>query len=528
MEAKASAAVMPKGEFGRETLNDGLTVMSSDELASARRIHNPVNGPSDIANIFDGITYDKGAAVLAMFEHYAGEAQWQKGIHVYLTKFARGNATTHDFIQTIADATGHHEIVPAFESYIDQSGIPNLSVALRCGETASLSVVQSMYAQIGRMVPDRQWQVPMCVSGPGVANQCRIVARTADIALGRSCPATVMPNALGKGYYRFAYDAKDWQGLIAAAPQLDPADQRVIFANVNAALHAGHATAADLVALTAQLAPTAKWDLLNAIADTFHELRTRILAEEDVAAYRRFIRARFAPRLTAIGFTPRPHEAPAVTLERAALIRLLVEEGRDPETLARLTRAAEIYVASGTTSFDGLSPDLAEEAMRAAIIAKGADFGDSLLQAYRTSKDDYFHRNVLYAVAASDDPKFLDSVFDMALTPQMRIGDIRFLYAYMGREPAARAAFWSWYKAHYDALLKRVTAEEMPPAVSLLAKACDPDLRDEAEIFFRSKVDAVPGLKRRLDLAEEDIDRCIAFKQAEGRDVRAALVETAR
>ena len=89
MEAKASAAVMPKGEFGRETLDNGLTVMAIDELPSARRIHNPVKGPGDIANIFDGITYDKGAAVLAMFEHYVGEAEWQKGIHAYLTKFAR-------------------------------------------------------------------------------------------------------------------------------------------------------------------------------------------------------------------------------------------------------------------------------------------------------------------------------------------------------------------------------------------------------------------------------------------------------
>lgn len=528
MEAKASAAVMPKGEFGRETLNNGLGVMSVDELPSARRIHNPVKGPGDIANIFDGITYDKGAAVLSMFEHYVGEAAWQKGIQVYLNKFAGGNATAKQFIQTIADVTHHPEIVAAFQSYIDQTGIPDLSVALRCGDHASLSVVQSMYAQIGRMVPDRQWGVPMCVSGPGIKSQCRIVGRTADFDLGKTCPAHVFPNADGKGYYRFTYDAKGWQSLIKAARTLNPAEQRTLFANVDAALHAGQAAPSDLFEATRAMAPTAQWDLVNAVTDGFHALRIHLLEAKDLPAYRRFIRAAFAPRLKAIGLRPKRHEAPAVTLERAALVRLLVEEGRDPETLAALTRAAEIYIASGEKSLNGLSPDLAEEAMRAAILTKGADFGRPLMQAYETSKNDYFHRSVLYAVAGSDDPAFLDSVFDMMLTPKIHIGDIRYFYAYMGAEPAARTALWAWYKKNYDALHKRVSDEEIPRSINMFSDVCDGDTRKDMEDFFQPKVAAIPGLKRPLALAEEHIDRCIAFRDAKGKAVRTALAEAGK
>jgi len=55
--------------------DDGSSVGSSrkrsigaDRLASARRIRNPVNVKTDIEGEFDGITYQKGAAVLAMFE----------------------------------------------------------------------------------------------------------------------------------------------------------------------------------------------------------------------------------------------------------------------------------------------------------------------------------------------------------------------------------------------------------------------------------------------------------------------------
>jgi alanyl aminopeptidase len=528
MEAKAAAAVMPKGEFGRETLRGGLDVMDSDELASARRIHNPVRGPDDVVNIFDGITYDKGAAVLFMFEHYVGEAAWQKGIHAYLLKYAHRNATAREFIQTIARVTHHPEIVAAFDSYINQAGVPDLSVALKCNGMTSLSVTQAMYAQIGRTVPHRQWSVPMCVSGPDMKGQCRIVRDKAKLMLGGTCPAYVMPNAQGRGYYRFTYDAEGWSALIKAAPAMSPADQLTLFANLDAALHADRATPADLLAFVRAVAPNAQWDLIGAIADMFHGWRDHLLAAKDIPAYERLLRGTFAPRLRAIGLDTKPGEEPAVTLVRVVLVQLLVEEAHDPQTLAALTKAADAYLASGGKRLDGISPDLVQEAMRAAVIEKGRAFGRKVMEAYKTSKDDYFHRAALYAIAGADDAKLLDSVFGMALTPQIHIGDIRYFYSYMGAEPAARAALWHWLQAHYDVLLKRVTAEEMPRAAGLFTHACDAHLRDEAEAFFRPKEKTVPGLKRRLDLARERIDRCIAFKDAETKAVRAALLETVK
>jgi alanyl aminopeptidase len=380
-----------------------------------------------------------------------------------------------------------------------------------------------MYAQIGRMVPDRQWQVPVCVGGPGIAPHCRIVGRTADVALGSACPAYVLPNALGKGYYRFAYDARGWQAMIKASPAIDPADQRVLFGNIDAALHADQAEAGDLFGVTEAMAPNAQWDLVNAVAATYHLLRVRQLGPKDEAAYEEFIRKNFVPRLTALGLMHKPNEDPAAELERGALVKLLVEEGRDPDTLERLTKAAQIYLASGEKSLGGLSTDLATEAMRAAILSKGTEFGVPLMAAYQASNDDYFHRAVLYAIAGSSDSKFLDSVFDMALTPKIHAGDIRYFYEYMAEEPAARTALWDWFRTHYAALLKRVSAEEIPRAPSLFNEACDPDTRKSLEDFFRPQVATVPGLARSLDLAEERIDRCIAFRDAKAKDVRDAL-----
>jgi aminopeptidase N len=56
-----------------------------------------------IAN-FDGITYGKGASVLKQLVHFLGEETFLRGLKAYFKKYAFGNATRTDFIQTLAEA----------------------------------------------------------------------------------------------------------------------------------------------------------------------------------------------------------------------------------------------------------------------------------------------------------------------------------------------------------------------------------------------------------------------------------------
>ena len=42
--------------------------LQADALASARKVRQAIEATDDIANAFDSITYDKGSAVMGMFE----------------------------------------------------------------------------------------------------------------------------------------------------------------------------------------------------------------------------------------------------------------------------------------------------------------------------------------------------------------------------------------------------------------------------------------------------------------------------
>ena len=156
-----------KPEWGGEVdrVSSRSRVMGQDSLRSARMIRQPIETAGDIANAFDGITYNKGAAVLRMFERWIGEDTFRAGVRAYLAKHAWGNAAYADFVAAISAAAGR-DVRPAFDSFVTQTGVPLVSFELDCtaGRPPVLRLGQRRYRPLGSSLPgDQLWQIPVCV-----------------------------------------------------------------------------------------------------------------------------------------------------------------------------------------------------------------------------------------------------------------------------------------------------------------------------------------------------------------------------
>jgi aminopeptidase N len=519
-EYKAAAAVLPEMEFETDTLRGGLDVMDLDELPSARQIHQPIKNLDDLANAFDSITYDKGAAVLRMFESYAGPDAWQRGIHAYLTKFAYGNATAQDFIGTVAATTGHPEMVAAFNDFINHAGVPYLHVAGGCGPS-TLNLTQTAYAPIGLSAPQRLWRVPVC-AGDGGARTCRLMD-TAKLALPLdTCSSALLPNAEGGGYYRFAFDEAGWKQAIAGAAALPPADQITLMANVFAAMRANDAQAGDALDVVKALAPVARWDVLKSMQKRLSENLRQSLAPADLPAYREFISGLFAARWRKAGPAAKAGETPSDTLLRQYLATLLVTEAHDAGTIAELSDAVRANLDSGKP----IALEVRAEAMRAALLADPS-YADRLVALFQTTDDENIRREIVYAFAGSDSAAAIDKLLALAPT-KFRIGELRFLTEYMAAEPTARNELWRYEKANFDVLAKRVTVRGMGRMAEILQQACDAGARADADAFLAPRAASMYGAARRLAHTDERIARCIAFRRAKGAEVSSALAALTR
>ncbi|HWM85173.1 MAG TPA: M1 family metallopeptidase, partial [Kofleriaceae bacterium] len=133
-----------------QRVNAAQEAFGADSLISARKVRNPIAGHNDIAGAFDAISYQKGGALLDMFEAWMGRPSFQKAIHRYLSEHAWGNATSGDFIAALA-AESKPELAAAFESFIEQGGIPLVSLALECadGKPPELLLGQERFLPIG-------------------------------------------------------------------------------------------------------------------------------------------------------------------------------------------------------------------------------------------------------------------------------------------------------------------------------------------------------------------------------------------
>jgi len=514
MEYKAAAAVLPEMNFETDTLRGGVDVMDLDELPSARQIHQPIRNLDDLGNAFDTITYDKGAAVLRMFESYVGPEAWQRAVHAYLAKFAYGNATAHDFIGTIAAATARPELVAAFDDFIDRAGVPDLHVAGGCGPSA-LSLTQTAYAPVGFTAPARFWHVPVCVA-QGDARTCRMMDAAKLTLPLDTCSASLLPNADGAGYYRFALDDAGWQQAIQGAATLAPAEQITLMANVFAAVRANQAPAHDAFDIVKMLAPTARWDVLKSMQQRLSDLR-QSLVPGDLPAYREFVSGLFAARWRKAGLTAKARETPSDALLRQYLATLLVTEARDASTIAELSDAMRESLAGKKP----MALELRAEAMRAALVADPA-FADELVARFEATDEEFVRRDIVYAFAGSDNAAAIDKLLALAPT-KFRIGELRYLTEYMAKEPAARTELWRYEKANFDVLAKRLTLRGMGRMAEVLQQACDAGSRADADAFLGPKVPSMYGAARRLAHTDERIARCIAFRRTRGAEVSAAL-----
>ncbi|HEY0787981.1 MAG TPA: M1 family metallopeptidase, partial [Thermoanaerobaculia bacterium] len=147
---KTIGAIEPSWTPELDLVERRSSAMGADSLDTARRIRQPIATEDDIENAFDAISYSKGGTLLSHFERWLGEEEFRRGIQAYLREYAHANANASDFLRSLEGAT-RPGVAAAFSTFLDQSGVPLVSVRLDCsaGATPRLARGQTRYIPAG-------------------------------------------------------------------------------------------------------------------------------------------------------------------------------------------------------------------------------------------------------------------------------------------------------------------------------------------------------------------------------------------
>jgi alanyl aminopeptidase len=521
MQQKIEGQIHPDWHAHLGRIMGGQEAMRNDSLASARMIRQPIIGNGDIETAFDGITYQKGAAVLGMFENFVGPKVFQKGMQAYIKAHAFGNANAGDLVDAIATAAGKGEAFKAaFKSFLNQNGVPLVSTQLDCDPkgAARLELTQSRYLPLGSTGdPKRLWGVPVCVRFPNGV-QCQMLnTRTGEMKVaGSQCPAWYMPNADGDGYYRYEMAKADRAALTRVIAQRDDGEQLAFADSVDASFRRGDMGAAEALAAMRELAPSKVRQIALAPLATVgwiydHEART----DAQRSAIRNAVAKAYLPRMQVLGYQRRAGESADDVLMRSSLANTLGLEFKLPQARAELLKQGNAALNPGKDGLPDLmaaNPDLLRTALSVAVEQDGKPAVDELVAAIPKTTDPV-RRNAMLGALSHAQGAEADVARNFALSPQVKVGEMAMILR-GGRDTVAqRDGMWNWFTAHYDKIVARTGVFSGGYLPRLAAGGgCSDAEAQRVQTYFAPKLGQVPGLQRGLAQTHESIVLCSALK----------------
>ncbi|MDR6786924.1 aminopeptidase N [Sphingomonas sp. BE138] len=502
-------------------LAEALAAMDTDSQSVGRPIRQEITRNDQIASAFDAITYQKGGQVLTMVERYLGPDRFRRGVQYHLNRFRYGNAAADDFFASMAKGSGDPGIVPVFRSFVEQTGVPVLSIRQ---DGDSWHVSQRRYRPIGvAPLAPQTWNVPVCARQGEVRSCTLLTGATGTLALKGS--GLAVPNADGAGYWRYSLDDAGWQTLMAGAPSLPAREAMAAADSLWADFTAGNARFARVVDSARLLAGHRERSatlLLPAAIDGVERFDLSPAADRGL---RRFAADVSLPRLRTLG--PLRLTAGAYAGEesgqsqlRQSLVSYAAFVARDAALRRQLSDAARASVGGDAQALD---PGYRAIALLAGVQEVGVPFMDRLRTALIASTDPLFRQQAVRALGGADTPATVARALalsdDVALQPSERLSIMRTLT----NRPVGRDAVFARLRQNFDAIAGTVPAFGRPRLPMLFAGYCSADKAAAVEALFRPKLAVLGGGELELGQSLDAIRQCVALKDAKGAEIESVL-----
>jgi alanyl aminopeptidase len=525
-EGKMVDAWKPSFGARMEQIADVQHVMDTDALRSARAVREPVHSTSEVMESFDGLTYEKGAAVLRMIEAWLGPDTFRRGVQRYIKENAWKNARADDLFKAL-EYVSTQKVGELASGFLDHPGVPSVMLSWKCvggPQGGRVELRQSEWRPLGGGGESpRSWTLPVCVASDAQKSKSCFTLGKDPIArdLGGRCPSWVYPNADESGYYRFVVDRPQLQALVRGAPALDPVSRLGLVSNAWAAVRQGSIEPGALLdALPAFDAENQRL-VVEEITDVLAAIDRALVDDSDRGDFRRYALARLAGKKAALGWEPAKgaHEDDDRALERSVVLRAMGEVVRDKRTLSE----AEGYAKKWLRDPASVPADTAAVAVKLASLEAGAARLDELRAAVKAARTPEDRAVAVEAMGMFGDPAVQRKAFDLALGDELRLSDLAHLFRPAIRRPDGAEVFYAWERERWTELRRRLPATWGPSFVGVAGGLCTRASLDDARAFFAGAAQGLEGAKRPLEEGLERAGLCVALREHGAADVKRNL-----
>ncbi|MEM0136545.1 MAG: M1 family metallopeptidase, partial [Thermoplasmatales archaeon] len=178
-------------------LQETLSSMRKDGLLSTHPIRVEVKNPDEISEIFDDISYGKGASILRMTEQFIGEGKYREGVYQYLKNHQYSNASGEDLWSSLSTVS-NLDVSSLMKSWLEKGGFPLVKIR---DENGRLVLTQQKFSYMEN-TDQYIWQIPLFIERSG--RRKKILLKTKEMKIKNQDGLRINPN--GEGYYRLLFE----------------------------------------------------------------------------------------------------------------------------------------------------------------------------------------------------------------------------------------------------------------------------------------------------------------------------------
>jgi tricorn protease interacting factor F2/3 len=480
----------PEWDLWDQFVEDAMNVaMSLDSLKTTHPIDVKVNTPSEIREIFDAISYDKGGCVLRMLEHYVGESNFQKGLKKYLSDFKYQNAKGQDLWDAIGKAS-KMPVSSMVNTWLKQPGFPLVEINQ---EGNTLKLKQKRYlAEYDKKFNKGLWSIPLSL---GLENEI-----SKKLFTTKSTSIKLPPNTLGfvanhgrKGFYRVKYD----EGILLDLKML--VDEKRISAIDRWAIQN------DLFSLCISGGEQVRsyLDFSDAYFDEDSYLASVNVAHNLASLYFRAFNEPFAEEIRGyavnyfrkllynLGWEPQKSDKHTDALLRGFVISVLGKMNDEEVTTEAIQRYKKFLKFPNS-----VSPDLVEPICSIAAWNGNSKTHAELTKLYTNAKTMEEKLRFLGALCGFKDKKLLLKSLDFSQTSHVRSQNMQLPIMKVAANPYGDAILWPWLKKNWKKINNKVGHGNplFNRIVASISSVVDDSKEKEIKAFF--KKNPTPGTER--------------------------------
>lgn len=476
------------------SVHDLGVALRLDALRHTHPIEVPVHHPDEIGEIFDEVSYSKGASVIRMLADHLGEQNFRDGLRYYLKKHSYKNTETIHLWQAF-EKVSKMKVSKMMKNWTGKAGYPVIKAELKKGK---LSWKQERFfaspISKKKVKDTTKWEVP-------------VTFENGKVNFGEA------------GFYRTMYSREMLEALRTPIEQksLSPRDRLGVIRDLFALAEAGNIPTTDALEFISAYRDESDYTVWVELASGLGRLEQLLAKTKLAKKLNEIIIPLFTPTQKRLGWDKHDGE-----LHTDSLLRSLA--------ISRLGRAGDVGVVREAKEIfrmlnEGvqINPDIRGAVYGIVATHGGAEEFDTLVNKYKNETLHEEKNRLGSALGDFQDPKTLKLTCDFAMSEHVRPQDSVSILSSVGANPRGRDIWWSFMKKNWKTMVSKYGQGGLTlgRAVKCIGGSAEEKHLKEFKNFFTNH--EAPGAKRSIDQVMERLEGNIAWLKRDLKKIEKFL-----